>query len=435
MRQIISATQIDQWFTPTRRDAQELLPHLVRKLITATVPIDRLQGVRIPVGDQIGKPGFDGTVSVTSESPFIPEGQSVWEMGVSGDAQSKADDDYKKRTENTEEDVRKHTAFVFVTPRVWSDKKNSGENWVKERRKAHDWKAARVLDATDLELWLDACPAVARWLARQMGIPVQGVLDSEGYIREEFFARYGVEWSPALVIGGRDKSAKSLAEWLVGGSGVLKVRGESVEEAAFFVAACTSQLRGDAAEAIDSRCMFVDEPDALDLLTGLGTQHIVVALRHEVRRRAKSINAPSIRLIAVDGRCAGSRPDSCDIELERIKRKACEEALVALEFAEARAGRAARESKGSLTALLWSIATEEDEPLPWAGAEPGHELVPLLLAGQWVSESESDRTVVGELAGVSYNQLKSGPLVRWREPEGPLIHRAGVWDWMAWDFA
>lgn len=77
MRQIISATQIDQWFIPTRRDAQELLPHLVRKLIMATVPIDHLQGVRIPIGDQIGKPGFDGMVSVTLDSLFIPEGKSV----------------------------------------------------------------------------------------------------------------------------------------------------------------------------------------------------------------------------------------------------------------------------------------------------------------------------------------------------------------------
>jgi len=197
-----------------------------------------------------------------------------------------------------------------------------------------------------------------------MGLPVQGVVDAEGFINEEFVARHGVKWSPALVIGGREQSAKSVAKWLTEGGGVLKVRGESVEEAALFVAACTSQLEGDAAETTTNRCVFVSEPDALDLLTGLGIQHIVVALNNDVRRRATSLNAPSVKLIAVDGRSAGSRPDTHDVELARIKRRACEDALVAMGISQAQAGRVARESKGSLTALLWTIATEGDEPLP-----------------------------------------------------------------------
>ena len=37
MRQIVTATEIDKWFESTSRDAQELLPHLVRKRIPITV--------------------------------------------------------------------------------------------------------------------------------------------------------------------------------------------------------------------------------------------------------------------------------------------------------------------------------------------------------------------------------------------------------------
>jgi hypothetical protein len=37
MRQLVTSQQIDQWFVSTSRNAQSLLPHLVRRLINATV--------------------------------------------------------------------------------------------------------------------------------------------------------------------------------------------------------------------------------------------------------------------------------------------------------------------------------------------------------------------------------------------------------------
>ena len=36
MINIIDSTRIDEFFNPTRRDAQELLPHLVKQLVYAT---------------------------------------------------------------------------------------------------------------------------------------------------------------------------------------------------------------------------------------------------------------------------------------------------------------------------------------------------------------------------------------------------------------
>jgi len=49
MRQLVDSTQIDQWFTSLRRDAQEVLPHLIRRLILETVSPDQLEFIRIPV--------------------------------------------------------------------------------------------------------------------------------------------------------------------------------------------------------------------------------------------------------------------------------------------------------------------------------------------------------------------------------------------------
>ena len=95
MGSIIDSTRIDDFFNPTRRDAQELLPHLVRELVLATIDMKSLRACRIPVGDDIGRPGYDGRVETIEGNVFVPTGLSVWEMGT-GDPESKAKEDYKK---------------------------------------------------------------------------------------------------------------------------------------------------------------------------------------------------------------------------------------------------------------------------------------------------------------------------------------------------
>lgn len=435
MRDFVNATQIDQWFAPNRRDAQELLPHLIYKLIAATIDPKHIKRLRIPVGDQIGKPGYDGDVSVTAEATHVPLGESVWEMGVGGDAKTKANADYTKRTQDTEESIRKNTSYWFVTPREWADKKNNKQSWEKTQNDSDDWKAVRALDAIDLAAWLDGCPAVARWLARQMGVPVAGMCDHEGYIRESYEAEYGLEWSPDFIIGGRDESRQAILKWVQEPTPVLRVRGESSEEAALFVAACLDGIVNEDGVRLDNRILYVDAPDALDHLSGLGSTHIVVSLNPETRKRAASLGSPSIRTIAVLGQGAGAPSENKGVELGRVKRKSCEEALKSMGVAESEAIRMSRGSKGSLIALLWSVATEADEPLPWCIGEPANELLPLLMAGQWTADSDADRAMVSALAAKDYDALKSGVLVHWREPNGPLIQRGVIWDWMAWDYA
>src|SRR5438445_288829 len=97
MRQIVKSTQLGQWFTSASRDAQELLPHLVRRLSLSTVPMQDLKQLSIAVGDEIGRRGYDGQILSTATHPFVPMGMSVWEMGT-GDPERKFADDYKRRT-------------------------------------------------------------------------------------------------------------------------------------------------------------------------------------------------------------------------------------------------------------------------------------------------------------------------------------------------
>jgi hypothetical protein len=98
MKSIVTSTQISQWFTSTSRDAQELLPHLIRKLILSTLPIDKLPYLGIAAGDDIRGRGYDGQVHSATEHPIVPHGISVWEMGTGESPETKFKEDYTKRT-------------------------------------------------------------------------------------------------------------------------------------------------------------------------------------------------------------------------------------------------------------------------------------------------------------------------------------------------
>src|SRR5258706_12182428 len=77
VRQIISSTKLNWWFNSGSRDGQELLPHFVRRLIMATTTLGSLSEFRIPVGDEVGRPGYDGRMRFHGTHPFVPNGLSV----------------------------------------------------------------------------------------------------------------------------------------------------------------------------------------------------------------------------------------------------------------------------------------------------------------------------------------------------------------------
>ena len=95
MRSFVTATMVAQRLCSPSRDGQELLPHLVEKLVTASLPRERIKRIRFPHGDEIYLHGGDGVLAIDEDvsHPFIPSGISLWEMGTSIDPQSKANDD------------------------------------------------------------------------------------------------------------------------------------------------------------------------------------------------------------------------------------------------------------------------------------------------------------------------------------------------------
>ena len=122
--QWIEAEDLKNW--ALRRDSQEYLPLLIRRLIRATV--NKIDSINFPAGDSIVYPGWDGRLESREKTEFIPKGLSLWELSTRKDIRIKAQKDYQERKENPLIPNPSEATFIFVTLRLWKEK----DKWVRE---------------------------------------------------------------------------------------------------------------------------------------------------------------------------------------------------------------------------------------------------------------------------------------------------------------
>jgi len=60
--------------------------------------------------------------------------------------------------------IKNEIIFVFVTPRLFSN----SESVKKELKTKSEWKEIVFIDALTLEQWIDACPVVGEWMAKEL---------------------------------------------------------------------------------------------------------------------------------------------------------------------------------------------------------------------------------------------------------------------------
>jgi len=246
--ELVDATDLAEW--AGRLASKPLLPRLVRKLIVATPDVTE---VSARAGEGIGLSGWDGEVKTRKSSPFVPRYSSRWEMGTGADPGRKAQQDYRKCTKAYPAAVRKKITFVFVTPRPWETKSDWRDRKLREKK----WRDVRVIDADDLEAWLDEAPAVHYWFSEELGRAprLARTLDA-----------WWVKWSsglseplpPALLLAGRNESVKKLWGFLDEEPRLISVRSNSRDESLAFIAAA---LANGATDEPTIPCLVISTAD------------------------------------------------------------------------------------------------------------------------------------------------------------------------------
>jgi hypothetical protein len=167
--QIVTAAELENYANTIESEAA--VPELIWMLVKESST--DLTTCRIPYGDAVNQPGWDGLVETPSGfRQFVPQGKSFWEIGTGGDPQGKATSDFKKRTENTKPEDRKDATYMFVTPRGagaggWNEPAQT--KWLDERKNS-GWGRIKILDGIQIGDWLRDYPAIGKWLLKRMGL-------------------------------------------------------------------------------------------------------------------------------------------------------------------------------------------------------------------------------------------------------------------------
>lgn len=410
----IDTNNIKNW--AERRDCQENLPLLVRKLIRATT--NSIKNISFPSGENVLIGGWDGLLVVNEETTYIPLGQSVWEFGSNKNPKGKADDDYDKRKQDTLGIDPKKSTYIFVTPRLWTKK----DEWVDEKNKERFWKEVKVYDAQDLEEWIETAPSVAAWLAiKHLSIFPGGIQPADDFW-EEWSTGTKVKFLPEVVLAGRNKEIDILFSQSKEPA-IIPLKASSREEAtAFIIAAYKND--DNISEDFFAKALIVDSAEAFrELLVTDKSLYLIVRFEDDsILNRARNKGHVVYVPLGIDS----SEHYQDIINLPALDRDEFLEALVKSGLKEEDAEKQSKRSARNLSVLRRQLEFNRLVP-EWANSQNVREVIPALLAGRWKDDCEDDVRIIEYFAGEPYSDYIA-KLKKWLyAADAPIVQIGNSW--------
>jgi len=431
---IVKARDLERY--ADTRDSEAVIPELIYLLVKQS--ISRASVCRIPYGDSVNEPGWDGLVdTVDGFLEFVPDGASYWEIGTGANPRRKATEDFRKRTEGLSEPERAAASFVFVTPRGggsggWTEPAQS--EWINER-KGHGWKHIQILDGIKLADWMREFPAVGKWMAKKVGL--SSTLSGISTPREHWESLLSQNTTgdpdipPRLFIEGRRRASEILEALFSQRSGELFLFVESPLDVFDFVAACIESLDPEQSRDVASRCLFIRNEDSWRSVVESRTSHILVA---DSRLGLDSEDGSELRSMALQmghsiliPLCGAWTGDSAKIvRLGSPSEAQIEEVLRSSGYSETRARELAQIGGGRLSALRRNLSGLDALP-PYGQWEKARHLAQAGLAGKWDGNNDSDKGALSELFGQEYTDWTQAVRPEVLRSDCPLVQRDEKW--------
>ena len=397
----IKAHQIHRW--SDKIEARQLLPVLIRKLIHSTGR--DLRKADFPGYDNSQRKGWDGIVETDATTPWIPEGNSYWELGTDQNPKRKAENDYTSRLKAPPHSERAEASFVFVTTRNWSGK----AAWTEKKQAAGEWKTVRAYDASDLEQWLEQSIPAQIWLAEKL--PSTFGTEHGVETLDMFWNRWKNASSPPLtpMVFADSITAyiEKLKKWIEGepGDRPFVVAADSAEEAIAFLA-CVFKHDVIPQQEKD-RVAFFHSAQTLRMLAESFSEFIPIVSTPDTERELASVLG---RLHCIVVRPRNAVDPEPDINLERLHHVSFKNALADMGIERTRIDQLARQSGRSVTILRRRLSSIPAIREPsWASDfETARMLIPVALIGAWHADTKADQEVVNALANRPYVEVERG---------------------------
>lgn len=407
---------IENW--ASRIESKGNFPYLISRLARVTTPITTK--INIPSGSAAYLGGWDGILECELDSAFVPKGISLWEFGTESSVKGKADDDYAKRTADALGYDMGECTFVFVTPRLFSQK----AKWIKAKKTEGKWKDVIVYDSVNLQQWLDMAGSVARWFASHTGkLPFDGILTAEQFWKEWSTGQKGT-LQPSTVTSGREREMQQLGDFFSGMPGIRGVKASTKSEAIAFIIAAAMQFPHELRELFLGKTLLIDSEGSYraahtNSLTPLnlipkfddtqplfvavsGGHHVIVPLGADDTFNSDFITLPTIMK---DGQVDG---------------------LIEMGLSREDAEKYSRESGRNIIILRRLLKFHGNTPA-WVKSEDVLDILPAMLLGRWSEDSIGDREILEKFSGRTYLEYLQ-ILHHWRDlEESPLIHIGHTW--------
>ncbi|MFS0732308.1 helix-turn-helix domain-containing protein [Microbacterium sp. 1P10UB] len=406
--ELVTANDLHGW---AGRIAQDTAPELLRRLLSTTWGIS---GVSIRAGDGVALGGWDGVAhSDGTGGSYLPIGDLRFEIGTTATPATKAEDDFANRLSLPAAD-RRNVHFVFVTTRRWGDK----ATWAAAKAELNEFRSVTVLDADDLEGWLQAETNVHIWLSEIFGRQPRDVRTLQRWWGE--FSSSTDPRLPEELFELEDAgAAEALASFLTGrsGSGVLTVRGIWADQVLATVHRSLSRsddaLTAVVVTAAAAWSRLISNGSPLVLIPTFEEPNIGGALQHG--HRVLLVASPRTQV----------RSGTEIIELAPLGRSHAAQALRASGVGSTSADRLAALYRRSPRAFVRSIALDPRARLasPETSSEDSRVAARLALAMQWTA-GNADRLMLEKLTGTDWDKLEQ-LLIGQELTDDPMFVRAG----------
>ncbi|WP_444942460.1 hypothetical protein ACJJI3_11025 [Microbulbifer sp. ZKSA004] len=388
----VTENDIKNWTATDKRRSEELLPRLIYKLILASSNPTK---INFPFGDSVSTGGWDGELEVDQGSLFVPSGLSAWEFGTDKSVNSKANDDYEKRTKDPDPFDKKNTTYVFVTSRHWKDR----SKWEAEKNLEEEWGSVKAINAKFLCDWLEQCPAVHRWFAELIDKRCPNLWDIE-QSWSKFSNITEISLTDDFFLHSRDEQADRLKDSLMGGPASYAVCAKSINESQGFILSVI--LNGD---SLSSKFLTVLDQSAWDDIASSKSPLILMPINFQPNGVGDAVSNGHTVILPVDE----SSQQTPLIRLEKRPRLIQQEAIQKLGFNDSQASKLYSDTKGYLEPLLrHEILRPREYIAPkWPTEVDVDVLFAAFFATEWNSNNDNDKDILSALSGMNYNQLES----------------------------
>lgn len=388
----INSLEIERWAEEI--DTRKFLPQLIRILILSTAR--GITGIDFPANEDSQRPGFDGKLRSEEPHPWIPLGDSYWEMGVNKNPKAKMDADIGNSLEKTTPTQRKESTFVLVTPRrLKSVPKN-----LDTLKSKYGWKDIRIIDASALEQWIECSIEAQVWLLPQLKRDTAGIETLRSRLNHWLEPAKMQSLAPVLfeeLVGELSDTFRK--RFIRNEKNLCSIAADSEGEASAFLFYTLVRLHGNEdyqADFATKEILFFSTPESVKSIPMRPNNIIAVTSDEAVKK--KLLEHPNACFIWIE--TTAYKRSSCDIALHPISRDSLFKAV-------RKAGKSLSESLscenvscGSITALHRFLSKSDSSLYPtWTkNVTDIRSLVPLLFAGAWeTSDAFSDWKTVCEL--------------------------------------